>query len=100
MGKIFKLKSKVWRYPGMAGWHFLGVDKTNSATIKKIQAGKPRKGWGSIPVKVTLGGSEWRTSIFPDKGGTYLLPLKAAVRKKEGILADDVVVYTLKLGID
>jgi hypothetical protein len=97
MKKIYKLKSKVWLYPGMSGWHFIDVDKKNSEAIKATQMGMPRRGWGSIPVTVKLGKSEWKTSIFPDKSGAYVLPLKAAVRKQERIAADDVVAYTITL---
>ena len=99
MEKTYRLKSKVWLYPGMAGWHFIDVDKKHSDAIKAMQLGMPRRGWGSIPVTVKLGKSEWKTSIFPDKTGVYVLPLKAAVRKKESIVADDVVAYTITLDI-
>lgn len=59
---------------------------------------KKAKGWGSIPVTVTLGKSTWKTSIFPDKkAGTYLLPLKAAVRKKEGVGAGDKVRFEIEI---
>jgi hypothetical protein len=95
MKKVYKLRSKVWLYPGMAGWHFIGVDEKNSHEIKATQIGMPRRGWGSIPVTVKLGKSEWKTSIFPDKSGVYLLPVKAAVRKQERIVANDVVAYTI-----
>jgi hypothetical protein len=97
MKKTYRLKSKVWLYPGMSGWHFIDVDKKNSAAIKATQLGMPRRGWGSIRVAVKLGNSEWKTSIFPDKSGVYLLPLKAAVRKQERIAADDEVAYTITL---
>ncbi len=97
MKKRYQLKSKVWQYPGMAGWHFLTVDKKSSSLIKKEQAGKPRIGWGSVPVTVKLGKSAWSTSIFPDKTGVYLLPLKAAMRKKEGVFAGDTVSYAITL---
>ncbi len=96
--RVYKVRSKVWKYPGMAGWFFLSVPKATAATIKKTQAGRPRVGWGAIKVEATLGTTVWRTSIFPDaKSGTYLLPLKAAIRKKEGVGEDDTVSYTLRL---
>lgn len=95
----FKLSSKVYLYPGMAGWHFVGVPKKESEIIKRSFGTKAR-GWGSLPVQVTLGKTIWKTSIFPDKkSGMYLLPLKAEVRKKEDILNDDVVTITLQLQI-
>lgn len=81
-----------------AAWHFAPVDPDVSATIKKSQEGKPRIGWGSIPVTATIGTTSWKTSIFPDKkSGCYLLPVKAEVRKKEGIAAGDTVSLTVRL---
>jgi hypothetical protein len=102
-GEIHKVKSKVWLYPGMSGWHFANVDKKQSATLKEkylsacnAQAGgRGSRGFGSIPVEVTLGKTKWETSIFPDKqSGTYVLPLKAKVRKDEGVFADDKINFT------
>ena len=92
--KAYTVKSKVWLYPGMAGWHFVNVDKKQSAELKE-KYGRGSRGFGSIPITVTLGKSVWETSIFPDKqSGTYLLPLKAKVRKDEGIYADDPVTFS------
>jgi uncharacterized protein DUF1905 len=46
----------------------------------------PRRGFGSVRVRVRTGGSEWRTSVFPDKeSGSFVLPVKRAVRDAEGI---------------
>ena len=62
-----------------------GIDK-KQATVIIEKFGKNRRGFGSIPVIVKLGKTEWKTSIFPDsKSGTFLLPLKAQVRKKEEV---------------
>ncbi len=81
----------------MAGWHFIGVAKKQSDEIKE-KFGALKKGWGSIPVVVMIGKTAWKTSIFPDKkSGTYLLPLKAEVRKKEGITAKSVVSFSITI---
>ena len=94
---LYKIKSEVWLYPGMAGWHFLSVPKKDSEDIKK-RFGKKQRGWGSLPVVVTLGKTSWKTSIFPDKkSGFYLLPLKADVRKKEGIFSGDKVSFSIEI---
>ncbi len=96
MKRSYTFTSKVWLYPGMAGWHFVGVPKAESTTIKG--GVKVKAGFGSIPVEVQVGAQVWNTSIFPDKkSGQYLLPLKASVRKKEGIEAGDEVKIRLKL---
>lgn len=93
----YKIKSEVWLYPGMAGWHFVSVPKKESAEIKK-NFSSVKRGWGSLPVSVTIGKTEWNTSIFPDKKTeTYLLPVKASVRKKEGIFAGDNTVLIIKI---
>ncbi len=94
--KKFKVRSQVWLYPGDAAWYFANVDKKQSADLKEKYAAKKR-GFGSIPVKVTLGTSVWKTSVFPDKrSGTYLLPLKAQIRRTEGIDAGEYVDFTLE----
>ncbi len=93
----YKMRSKVFLWQGMAAWHFIGVPKKQSDEIKK-RFGSNAKGWGSLPVQVTLGKTSWKTSIFPDKkSGTCLLPLKADVRKKEGVAYDDTVSFLLKV---
>lgn len=93
----YTLKSKVVLWPGDAAWHFLGVDKASTAKIKEDFKGVKR-GFGSLPVEVKLGKTIWKTSIFPDnRSGMYLLPLKAAVRKKEGVFADDGVTFTITI---
>lgn len=98
MGKgIYKMTSKVIVYPGMAAWRFLPLPKDQAADIKET-FGAHAKGWGSLPVSVTIGGTTWDTSIFPDKkSGTYVLPLKADVRRKEDISDSSIVQFTIKL---
>ncbi len=81
----------------MAGWHFLTLPKKESAKIKKDFAAI-KKGWGSLPIIATIGQTKWQTSIFPDRRAeAYLLPLKATVRKKEHILADDTIKFSIKI---
>lgn len=96
-GKVYKVKSKVWVYPSMAGWHFLSVDRVQSAEIKKKFA-PVRRGFGSLPIEVTLGKATWKTSIFPSKEGMYLLPLKSAVRRAEGVDVGDEVTFAFSIG--
>jgi hypothetical protein len=54
--------------------------------------------FGSVRVRVTVGGSVWRTSIFPEGGrGAYVLPIKKAVRKAEGLDPGDTASVTVEL---
>ncbi len=86
----------MWQ--GKSAWHFIGIPKKQSEEIKK-RFGANAKGWGSLPMVATIGKTSWKTSIFPDKkSGTYLLPLKAEVRKKEGLFSGDKVTVLLVLG--
>ena len=96
----FKFSAKVWIYPGMKGaWHFLSVPKKESAQIKKI-FGALAGGWGSLPVDATIGKTNWKTSIFPDKkSATYILPLKSEVRKKEKIAEGDTAPCIIKIRV-
>lgn len=81
----------------MSTWHFITIPEKQSKEIKEI-FGKSSRGFGSIPVKVTLNKTTWRTSIFPDsKSGCYFLPLKAGIRKKEEILVDDSLKFDLEI---
>jgi hypothetical protein len=96
-GRIFRMRAEVRLYPGMAGWHFLSVPKKEGGDIKR-RFGRSARGWGSLPVEAAIGGTKWRTSIFPDrKAGSYLLPLKAEVRRKEKIKAGDKVGFSLEI---
>jgi hypothetical protein len=39
----------------------------------------------------------WRTSVFPQKSGDYILPVKADVRRRANIGAGDEVTVVLRL---
>lgn len=95
--KIFSFTAKLWIYPGQAAWHFITVPKKESAAIKE-KHGKNARGWGSLPVAVVIGETSWNTSIFPDRrSGTYLLPVKVGVRKKEGLDEGDALKVSLTI---
>jgi Domain of unknown function (DUF1905) len=80
-----------------ASWHFVTLDGEVAdaihalALMRRLEGGRKR-GWGSIKVRATVGGTSWETSIFSAKEmGGWLLPVKAAVRKAEGLVAGDLV---------
>jgi hypothetical protein len=94
----YKIRSEVWLYPGAtAAWHFVSLSRKQSEDIDKRFRDK-RRGWNSFPVLVKLGSSTWKTSIFYDKReGAYILPLKASMRKKEGIKQGNRVSFKLEV---
>ena len=66
----------------------------------KEKFGKNRRGFGSVPVSVTIGETNWDTSIFPDsKSGTFILPVKAKVRKDEDIEAGETVEFEIEVRV-
>ena len=74
---------------GESSWFFVSVPPDESERIRELPR-EPRPGFGSVRVSVTIGGSTWRTSVFPEsKTATYLLPVKKAVRSAEGIDVGD-----------
>ena len=83
--KAYKFQARLWLYPGQAGWYFVSLPNELAAELRLTYPHK-RAAWGSIKVTATVGKTKWQTSIFPDKrSGTYLLPVKAEVRKSEGL---------------
>jgi hypothetical protein len=54
-------------------------------------------GWGAIPVTASIGDVTFTTSLFP-KDGTYLLPLRVAVRRQVGMTVGDVIEVELRIG--
>lgn len=93
---IWKGKSADGK-PSPMSWHFLTFTGDVAAGIRAAAPGRSAA-WGSVYVKVTLGGTSWATSVFSSKDvGGYLLPVKAAVRKKEGVGEGDVVTVELSL---
>lgn len=93
----FQIKEKIFKWTGNAAWFFIRIDKETSEEIKD-NFGMFAAGWGSIPVNVTICNSNWKTSIFPDKG-TYLLPVKAKIRKAENISGKDELNINLEIAV-
>jgi hypothetical protein len=63
---------------------------------RRLEMGK-RRGFGSVKVTVTLGASRWQTSLFPNKDGSWFLPIKKPVRVAEGLVDGDEVEVELEL---
>ncbi|TXS54462.1 DUF1905 domain-containing protein [Streptomyces sp. uw30] len=76
-----------WRGP--APYYFVRVPDQESADIREVAA-MATYGWGVIPVEATVGEVAFETSLFPKDGG-YLLPLKNAVRRPQGLGSGDEV---------
>ena len=91
---MHRFEAELWLWDGDAAWHFLTLPEDVSDEVEE-QAGA-RRGFGSVPVEVTIGGTTWSTSVFPDKTrGAFILPVKKQVRSREGLEVGDVVTVQL-----
>lgn len=92
----YKMEEKLFLWPSeQVSWYFLPITKAVGREIKD-RYGMNARGFGSLPVSVTIGNTVWRTSIFPDRSsGSYILPVKASVRKQEDLFLNDSVRFTI-----
>lgn len=73
------------------------MPKALAARIRK-KHDAAEEGWGRLKVTAHIGRSKWDTAIWFDrKAGSYLLPLKAAIRKGESLKEKDTVKVILKV---
>lgn len=83
----FSAELWIWETDAPGSWHFVSLPEPVADDIEAT-FGHRAAGFGSIRVEVTIGATTWRTSIFPDsKRGTYVLPVKKAVRTAEALTA-------------
>ncbi|MBC2665213.1 DUF1905 domain-containing protein [Novosphingobium flavum] len=99
MSEQIAFTGPLWVWTGAKGgvWHFVTItgaaagQLTETALMRRLEG--LGRGFGSLKVSATIGGSTWQTSVFPQKdaaGSTgWLLPVKAAVRKAEGLTAGE-----------
>jgi hypothetical protein len=86
---------EIWYWRGPAPWYFVTVPAEQSQSLKAI-SGFVTYGWGMIPAKVRIGGTEWATALWP-KDGSYIVPIKAGVRKAEHLEEGDRVTLRLEV---
>lgn len=92
----FSFTSVMWRWEAQDAWRFVTVP-TDLTDAIRLTAGPPA-GFGSVRVEVTVGATTWRTSVFPDKKrGSFLLPIKKAVRQAERLDDGDEATVTLRV---
>lgn len=80
---------EVWHWRGPAPYYFVTVPDQESAHVRAMSSAVTY-GWGMIPVRARIGATEWETSLFP-KDGRYVVPVKDAVRRAEGVDEGDTV---------
>lgn len=87
----------LWKARQADSWTFVSLPPDMADEVLDL-AGPVARGFGSLRVEVSVGSTVWRTSIFPDSSAkTYVLPVKKAVRKAEGVQAGDEVHVHLRI---
>jgi len=96
----YEFIEKLWKYnSASASWYFIHVPPEQTLEIKTTVP-IPKVGWGSVRVQATIGKTTWKTSIFPNnETATYLLPIKAEVRKAEQLEIEQNVKVHIKIGV-
>ena len=98
MGVRCEFDAELWETREDGGWTFLSLPEDESEEIRAITGGRSGGGFGAVPVSVRIGGSSWRTSVFPSAAkGVYVLPVKKQVRTAERVVAGDVVRVAVQL---
>ena len=69
---VCEFKSTLHRIPGKGGWVFAPVPEEHAPTISL--------GWGRTPVRATVEGKSWDTSVWREKAGRTVLAVPKDVR--------------------
>ncbi len=93
---LLRFVARLWLYDGPAAWHFVTLPAEIADEVRDLSP--MPAGFGSIRVAAAIGNSTWHTSIFPDKAsGSYVLPIKKAIREAEALVVGDDVEVGIEL---
>lgn len=81
----YEFSARSWQYTSPNSWCFVSLPIEIAKEIRENLKWQ-EEGWGRLRVTAEIGNSQWETAIWYDtKHNTYLLPLKAYIRRKENI---------------
>lgn len=92
---ILEFSGKIWYWRGPAPHYFVTVPDKLAREIKEV-ASSSTYGWGMIPVDAVIRETEWYTALWP-KDGSYVVPIKLAIRRAEQLEEGDTVDVRLKV---
>jgi Domain of unknown function (DUF1905) len=90
-----EFSATIFEWRGPAPFYWLALPENCCASVR-AEAAEASYGWGAIPVRVRIGGTEWETSLLPQNGG-YVLPVKDAVRRREDVGDGDTVTVAMSI---
>ncbi len=88
-GKIkYVFLTKMWKDITSGSWFFVSLPKATSKE-KRANLKWQEEGWGSMKAFAQINDIQWKTAIwYEPKSETYLLPIKADIRKKSKLEID------------
>ena len=96
----YSFTAEVWEWTSRTSWFFVNLPEDQADDIEE-RYGRRAAGFGSVRVDVTIGSTNWQTSIFPStENATYVLPLKKAVRVAEGLAPGSPATVDLRVILD
>lgn len=96
MSLQLQFSGPLFHWAGPAPHVFVAVPEAEAAAIRDLSQ-LVTYGWGMVPAQVQIGGTTFKTSLFPKDGG-YLVPVKVKVRRAEGLEAGQTVTLALTVG--
>jgi hypothetical protein len=76
------------RVPGKGGWTYVSVPKKLVPPITRA--------WGRTPVRASMDGVEWETSIWRTKTGDGFLPIPKRIRRDQEERARVTIVFSFE----
>ena len=92
----FDFRTRIIEWRGPAPFFYAPVPVVQADAVRQL-AKVASNGWGCIPVEARIAGVTFTTSLFP-KDGTYLLPLKIAVRRRLNVTVGDAIAVAMTVG--
>ncbi|MGL5865048.1 MAG: DUF1905 domain-containing protein [Dermatophilaceae bacterium] len=94
--RSWSFEAPLWRWRS-GSWFFVTVPESVSDAVDEA-VGDTTGGFGSVRVEVAVGGSTWRTSLFPSREAqAFVLPVKKAVRIAEGLDEGEPAAFVIRL---
>ncbi len=101
MEVTFDFEAELWEWDARpdSSWVFVTLPIEVADEIRDLVP--TTRGFGSVRVKVRCGPAAWATSVFPSKEtGSFVLPVKKAVRTRAKLSPGDVGAFELSPVLD
>lgn len=94
---------QAWSEPGgTARAHFVTITGNAAAelaarvAVHRVELGR-KPGGGGAKVTAGIGGTRWTSQVMPQPGGGWVMPVKIAVVRAEGLREGDPIVLELEI---